>query len=105
MATTTTDKIFVGNIGTILQVTIKEKGLIVDISAATLKQLVVVDPSGTRNVHTAAFLTDGTDGKLQYATVSGDLPIPGEYHIQAILVLTTWSGKSSIGKFPVMENL
>ena len=105
MTATKTDEIHVDDIGTSIEGTIKRDGVIVDISTASVKNIIITRPDSTKTTYAGVFKTDGTDGILTYITVLGDLPIPGEYQLQAELTLTTWSGKSSIGKFDVVGNL
>ena len=102
---TATSEIHVSDIGTILQVTFKEDNVVVDISSASVKTFVIQRPDGTQLTPVGVFSTDGTDGILNYVTVNGDLNQAGEYQIQGVLTLTAWTGKSSIGKFQVKENL
>ncbi len=98
-------EIHVNDIGTIIQVTIKEDGVAVDISSASVKRMTIVNTIGTKIDNPAVFGTDGTDGILQYITISGDLPVPGEYRIQVQLTIPSWTGNSTIGKFEVLGNL
>ncbi|WP_299077914.1 hypothetical protein [uncultured Paraglaciecola sp.] len=71
------DKISSRDIGTDLQVTFKEEGAIVDISAATAVEIELTKPDGTKVVRTASLLTDGTDGIAHYATTDGDRETSG----------------------------
>lgn len=100
-----TGEIHVDDIGTILKVTLKENDVPVDVSTATLKEITIVTSAGVKTTYTADFSTDGTDGNIQYITAAGNLPVPGEYHIQAEIQMPSWSGKSNIGTFPVVDNL
>ena len=48
--------------------------LAVDCSAATTKTLTTCSPTAViSSAHAASFVNSGTDGKLKYATVSGDM--------------------------------
>ncbi len=100
-----TDKVFVGDIGTTFRATIKEDGTAVDISTATTKQLVFEKPDGTIITRTANFVTDGTDGLIEYLSVSGDLDIGGDWRIQGIIALPAWQGRSDIVEFKIYDNL
>ena len=97
--------ITVGDIGTIVRMTIKELGSVVDLSSATTKQLVFKKPSGTTVTKTAAFLTDGTDGIIEYTTQSGDIDVAGNWKVQANLVLTSWTGHTEAVSFRVVAAL
>ena len=76
-----------------------------DISAATNTQLIFKNPSGVTITKTAAFVTDGTDGKLQYVTVAGDLVGYGAWQIQAHLTLLGADGRTEVERFGVEKNL
>ena len=108
------NEIHVGDIGTVFEVTLKDEGNspeIVDISTATVKELIFRAPNGTVTTHAAAFTTDGTDGKLQYTTISAsDLSISGDWRIQVHIVLGSASPHdaewhSDIDNFACHENL
>ena len=53
----------------------------------------------------AVFKTDGTDGKVQYTTVDGDLNEVGTWRIQAIINFATSSFRSNVKTFKVYENI
>jgi hypothetical protein len=82
-----------GDIGTIFRLTITDTaGTPIDVSTATVKYINFQDPSGVRMQKTAAFDTDGTDGKIQYTSVSGDIDSVGTWQIQGYV-------ETSLGKF------
>jgi len=98
--------IFQDDIGTSFIATIvDEDGGVVNISAATTKEMIFKKSSGTVVTKTASFYTDGTDGKLVYATVDGDLDEVGTWKVQAFVTLTDGSWHSSIQSFAVACNL
>ena len=73
------------------------------VGASTL-QLIFKAPSGARYAKNAVFNTDGSDGKIKYTTVDGDLNEVGTWRLQAYIVLGgTW--RSDVGTFKVYENL
>ena len=92
----------VGDIGTIIRLTVKEDGVAVDLSSATTKELVFKKPNGTTVSKTALFETDGTDGILQYTTIAGDLDVAGRWKVQANLELASWSGHTQAVTFSVV---
>ena len=98
-------KIRKGDIGTVFQVTIKNVSGAVDISSATTKQIKFRNPSGTVTTKSADFVSDGTDGKLKYTTVSGDLSATGRWKIQSYVELTSGNWHSDIDEFIVYSNL
>ena len=59
-----------GDIGTVFELTIKDTDeAVIDVSTAAVKYIYFQDPTGARRRKTAAFTTDGTDGKIQYTEV------------------------------------
>lgn len=100
-------EIHLDDVGTIFRVTIVDcDDVFIDISTASVKQLVFKKPDGTSVTQTAVFFTDGTDGILDYVTVSGDLDLVGEgWKIQGKVTLATGNWSSDIGTFPVYDNL
>lgn len=53
-----------------------------DISAATVKRISLKKPGGATVQKTAVFTTDGTDGLIEYDTVSTDLNKAGTWLIE-----------------------
>ena len=99
------DEIHVNDIGTVLVSTIKDGTSIVDISGDTIKQIILGKPDGTSLTKSGVFTTDGTDGKLQYTTVSGDLNLKGVWKIQGFIITSGGSWGSSTGLFEVHSNI
>lgn len=100
-----TDKVFVDDIGTAFRTTVKEDGIAIDISTATIMQIIFQPPSGVSITQTAVFFTDGTDGVMQYVTVADDLNIGGDWKLQGYIVLPTWQGHGDQVEFKVYDNL
>jgi hypothetical protein len=71
-----------GDIKTVYQVTIEDDGVAVDVSAATVT-LTFKWPDGTSEEVAATFVTDGTDGQVEYEIPSGKLTQPGMMKVQA----------------------
>lgn len=95
------------DIGTVFEITLKDDGVIVDISGTATKAIILRQPDGTATSYSAEFKTDGTDGILTYTSTSAILTPPGIWHLQAAV---TWAGptqewKSDIYEFRVYENL
>ncbi len=99
------DEIHVGDIGTIFEVTVKDGASAVDISSATTKDLIFTSPGGTATTRAGSFKTDGTDGILQYTTLTGNIDEVGTWQIQASVVVTLGTFKSDIALFEVHKNL
>lgn len=93
------------DIGTAFTITMMDDTVVVDISTATIKQITFKKPSGTKIVKDAVFVTDGTDGKLQYTSISGDLDEAGKWYLQVYLDMTGFTGHSDFDDFVVYANL
>jgi hypothetical protein len=99
------DEIHLNDIGTVFEATIMDGAVVVDISTATTKQLIFKGQSGSSKTKSAAFATDGTDGKIRYVTVTGDLDWAGQWEWQAYVVMPTGAWHSDTAQFIVYENL
>ena len=98
--------IHLNDIGTVFEVTLKdETGTVLDISSATVKQIVFQKPDKTLITKTASFSNTGTDGKIRYISQAGDLDQPKSWQIQAKVTLPSGSWSSDIGSFTVDKNL
>lgn len=72
----------VGDIGTRIIMTVKDQdGAVVDLSGFTSLKLRI-KYGGTVVERNCVFLTNGTDGKIYYVTIDGDLPVVGKYKFQ-----------------------
>jgi len=96
-----------GAVGVRFQRTIKdETGAAIDISTATIKQIVFVAPNGVRVAQASTFLTDGTDGVHYYDTLAGDLSLPGVWLTQSYVELSGGAViPTSVTTFDVRDNL
>ena len=52
---------------------------ILDISSASPINIIFTRPDGTNFVREASFVTDGTDGKMEYTTSSSELNVAGDW--------------------------
>lgn len=78
----------------------------VDISDATLMEITLEKPDRvTKTVYDAAFLTDGTDFKIVYVTVTDDLDELGTWRGTAYVETPTGKWRSDIDSFRVWPNL
>lgn len=94
------------DIGTIFRATLTDQdGTVVDISAASTKQLKFRKPDGTVLEKAATLTTDGTDGKMQYATISGDLNLAGQWKVQGYVVIGSGTWHTDEYVFTVHTNL
>jgi hypothetical protein len=97
----------VGDIGAVIRRNLKNvDGTVLDISSATTKEIVLLSPSGDKATKTAAFTTNGTDGKLQYTTtITTDLHEPGVWRAEAHVILSSGEFRSDAPPFVVSGNL
>tara|TARA_R110000851_G_scaffold4810_2_gene19912 strand:+ start:308 stop:622 length:315 start_codon:yes stop_codon:yes gene_type:complete len=102
---TITGEIHVNSIGTFFEITLIENGTAVPIGTATTRTITFKKPTGQTISVSASFSSDGSDGKMRYATVSGDLDVDGWWKLQAYIAMPTWQGYSTIGEFEVFSNL
>ena len=93
------------DIGTVFEVALMDGSSIVNVSAATTKEIIFEKPDGSTLTKTAEFVTSGSDGKIDYTTVAGDLDTIGRWKIQAYVVLAAGSWKSDVAEFSVHDNL
>ncbi len=101
----TVREIHVEDIGTSFRVTVYDGNVIVDIASASTMTLNFFKPDKTTLSKTAVHFTDGTDGILEYITISGDLDQAGKWKIQAVVTLPTGTWSSDITKFTVYANI
>jgi hypothetical protein len=99
------NEIHYNDIGTVLTITLKDGTSVVDISAATTYNIIFGKPDGTSVEQSGTFTTDGTDGKMYYTTVDGDLDQVGWWDIQAKIVDSSGTWRSDIGNFEVHANI
>jgi len=104
------------DIGTEFIVTITEcvngVDVALDISSATVMIIKFRKSDATVELHTAAFTSinsggagDGSDGKISYYTVAGDLDLTGTYKIQGVVTTPAGNWSSVIDSFKVKSNL
>ncbi len=110
---TCTSPIFVDDEGTIFRITIQEciNDVLtpVDVSTQTALSFIFKKPDGVTLLTIAAppvvFTTDGTDGKVEYTTVTGDIDVAGVWCLQAEVTLPGGKYRTSIIKFDVEDKL
>lgn len=99
------NEIHLDDIGTKFLLTVKDGSSAVDVSSASTKQIIIKKPTGTTLTKAAAFNSDGTDGKLSYTIISGDLDEVGTYQLQGKVIITDGTFSTDITKFKVHRNL
>lgn len=89
------------DIAVTLILTVYEDGSALDISSASSLQFFLREPTGAVTTVTASFNSDGTDGKLKYDTVDGDIDTDGRWELQAGFQLGSWIGRTRPVEFDV----
>lgn len=104
---THTDKnnIQVGAINLLIELEIREDYAPLDISLATVKNILIEKPDDTVLTVSGSFVGTGTDGLIYYRTLAGDLNLAGIYNVQAYLVMPDFVGYSTPVSFTVYANL
>ncbi len=100
-------EIHVADVGTAFECTIvDEDGNIMDVSGASTKEIWFGKPDLSVATFAAAFVTDGTDGKIQYVTAAeADLDQAGTWKIQGFVKFGSYELHSDIHKVKVFANL
>lgn len=89
--------VFLGDIGTEF---ILDCG--VDVSAATLRKIVVLKPDGTTAEWPA--VASGANS-IKHTTISGDLALSGIHYVQAYIEMPGWQGSGDTASFEVKRKL
>jgi hypothetical protein len=109
MATCSEEEVHYNDIGTEFLVTIKDcvsgTPTVLDVSGASTLELIFKSPSGVSTTKSAGLVTDGSDGKIKYTTVDGDLNEIGTWRLQAKIGIGGGVFRSDVGSFKVYENL
>ena len=96
----------VGDVGVSLIVSILDPDdVIVDLQAATTKIIRLGFPDSTSKDFAASFLTDGSDGKLVYKTLDGDITKAGCHQVQGIVTIGGETRSSTVSAFNALENI
>lgn len=97
--------VHVDDMGTWIATIKDQDGEIVDVSGASVKKLTFKKPDGTTSIETADFTTDGTDGKIQYTMLAGEVSVAGQWTWQGYVVLSGAEFYSETGYEPVEDYL
>lgn len=98
------DELHVGDTTTLI-VTLTEDGVASDVSAATLIEFKLQLPDKTVIVRIGAFVTDGTNGQVQYKLMTTDLIIDGPWKLQVVITEVADVFNSALAKFKVNRNV
>ncbi len=94
----------VGDTGTEIELTVRDEGVVVNLSGATTLEIILTAPiTGTEKTLTAELVTDGTDGKLRAYTEADTIDEEGSWYAQAHIVSAAWSGYSSKARFAALN--
>jgi maltoporin len=100
------EKLRLGDVGTIFRIRIIDVDGVVDLHDCTVKQIIFKKPDGSYVEQEAEFYTDGSDGYIQYTSVSGDLDQAGKWRIQSHVEFSiNDSWHTTTDSFLVSENL
>jgi len=98
-------EIHVDDIGTKFSITIKDGDVAVDISNAISILLTFKRPDDELIYRSGVFTTDGTDGRIYYDIVAGDLDEAGYYKLQGTVSSPSGVFHTNIHSFQVHCNL
>lgn len=94
------------DIGTqVVDTLIDQDGQIIDLAPTTVRQMIFRKTDGTILTKTASLLTDGSDGKLAYSMINGDLDQVGKWVQQSYIELPTGKWRGTLNPFTVYTNL
>ncbi len=103
----TTAGIHVGDVGTVIEVTVKDESTqVFDLSSQTKIRLDFKSPRGVVRSHDATLVSDGSDGRIAYTTRAGDFDEVGIWSVQAYIELANGDSKhSDLLQFQVYPNV
>jgi hypothetical protein len=96
-------KVRLNDVGTIFRVRILEDTTPVILTACTDKHIILTKPDGTQVTKEADFFTDGSDGYIQYTSITGDINQTGLWNIQGFVEFVNQSWHTSIDSFLVQD--
>ena len=74
-----TEQTSILDLGVSLRIEVQENNAAIDISTSTARAILLTKPDGSQITRTAVYVTDGTDGQIEYVTVSGDIDQLGNW--------------------------
>lgn len=104
------ETIQVGDEGTVFEFPITDEGGVLSLANAVVLQVKFRKPKAglleaETVIKTAILVTNGTDGKIKYTTIAGDIDRAGRWSVQAYIELPDWKGHSEVKIFQVKDNL
>lgn len=96
----------VGDLGTALTATLVDEDTeVVPLQSASVKQYTIKKPSGAEIIVDCDFVTDGSDGQIQYVTVASTFDEAGYYKLQGYLEMGTSKWRTNTITFRVYPNI
>ena len=99
-----TEKIKVGDVGTVFRATITEDGVAKDISTATSITFKFKKPDKSTFTQ-AGTVEDGPNGVVSYTTQAGEVDIAGRWWIEVTVALPAWTATTNEVSFWVEKVL
>tara|TARA_R110002020_G_scaffold103752_15_gene243186 strand:+ start:690 stop:1001 length:312 start_codon:yes stop_codon:yes gene_type:complete len=95
------------DVGTRFLVTVKDDGVLVNVSGATLRQINIKKPDDSVLNRTASIISDwsAVSGVMYYDTVAGDLDEAGQYKLQAKVAIPSGTYYTDVYSFKVHCNI
>lgn len=97
-----TSSLHVGDTGSYIELTIKDGDEVFDISSATIKKIKIKTSANVVLDKTASFSTNGTDGKIKYVFIDGDLSISGIWKARGYVEMPTGKWSTTDVQFEVL---
>lgn len=98
-------EIHYGDIGVNFNITVMNGTEILNVSNANSISIIFQKPDSSDLTKIAVLTTNGTDGKIKYTTVAGDLDQIGTWQIQARVDFGASVFSTDIQKFKVYRNI
>ena len=98
-------EIHYGDIGVNFNITVMNDTVPLNVSNANSISIIFQKPDSSDLTKTASLVTNGTDGKIKYTTVAGDLDQIGTWQIQARVNFGASVFSTDIQKFKVYRNI
>jgi hypothetical protein len=86
-------------------ITVTSAGAARNISTASAKSIRLKRPDGKVFTKTAAFTSDGSNGKIYYIFESGILSMSGQWEIEAVITFASGAQISQKGTFAVFDTI
>jgi hypothetical protein len=98
-------EIHYGDIGVNFNITVMNGDAVLNVSNANSISIIFQKPDSSDLTKTASLVTNGTDGKIKYTTVAGDLDQIGTWQIQARVDFGASVFSTDVQKFKVYRNI